>query len=85
MIISKGADYLTALKGNQSTLHDDVTLFFENTPKSHLSSLNVYKQIDSDHGRIEERVVTSCNEIEWLTEHHLHPHFASIVSVKSRR
>jgi predicted transposase YbfD/YdcC len=85
LIVSKGADYLTALKGNQSTLHDDVTLFFENTPKSYEGTLNTDKSIDPGHGRIEERTVTSCNRIDWLTEHHTHPHLASIVSVKSRR
>jgi predicted transposase YbfD/YdcC len=85
LIVSKGADYLTALKGNQNTLHDDVILFFENTPKSYESTLNTDKSIDSGHGRIEERTVTSCNRIDWLTEHHTHPHLASIVSVKSRR
>jgi hypothetical protein len=83
--VSKGADYLTALKENQSTLHDDVILFFENTSKSDESTLNTDKSIDSGHGRIEERTVTSCNRIDWLTEHHTHPHLASIVSVKSRR
>lgn len=85
LIVSKGADYLTALKGNQSTLHDDVILFFENTPKSYENTLNIYKSIDSGHGRIEERTVTSCNRIDWLAEHHTHPHLASIISVKSRR
>jgi predicted transposase YbfD/YdcC len=34
IIVEKGGDYLSALKGNQSTLHDDVRLFFENTPKT---------------------------------------------------
>jgi len=85
LIVSKGADYLTALKGNQSTLHDDVILFFENTPKSYENTLNTYKSIDSGHGRIEERTVTSCNRIDWLTEHNTHPHLASIISVNSRR
>ncbi|MCP4266322.1 MAG: ISAs1 family transposase, partial [Candidatus Brocadiaceae bacterium] len=39
IIVEKGTDYLSALKGNQSTLHDDVILFFENTPKSHINCL----------------------------------------------
>jgi hypothetical protein len=60
LIVSKCADYLTALKGNQSTRCDDVILFFENTPKSYEGTLNTYKSIDSGHGRIEERTVTSC-------------------------
>jgi predicted transposase YbfD/YdcC len=85
VIVSKGADYVTALKGNQSRLHDDVILFFENTPTSYANSLNTYKSVDACHGRIEERIVTSCNQIEWLTAHYSHPHLASIISVTSRR
>ena len=85
LIVSKGADYLTALKGNQSILHDDVTLFFENTPKDYENTLNTYKSIDSGHGRIEERTVTSCNRIDWLTEQNTYPHLASIIRVNSRR
>jgi hypothetical protein len=62
-----------------------VRFFIENTPKSHTNSLNTYKTIDADHGRIEELEVTSCNDIDWLIKGHSPPHFASIVSVKSRR
>ena len=85
LIVSKGADYLTALKGNQSTLHDDVITFFEHPPKRYANSLNTYKSVDAGHGRIEERIVTSCNDIGWLTERHAHPHLSSIISVTSRR
>ena len=85
IIVEKGGDYLSALKGNQSTLHDDVTLFFENIPKSYIESLASHKTVEKGHGRIEAREVTSCNDIEWLTKEHEHPYLASIVSVKSRR
>ena len=61
-------------------------LFFDPpTPKSYENTLNIYKNVDSGHGRIEERIVTSYNRIDWLTERHTHPHLASIISVKSRR
>ncbi|NMR26295.1 ISAs1 family transposase [Pseudoalteromonas sp. NEC-BIFX-2020_015] len=78
-------DYVSALKGNQSTLHDDVTLFFENTPRSYIESLASHKTVEKNHGRIEEREVTTCNDIDWLTKEHGHPYLASIISVKSRR
>jgi hypothetical protein len=42
------------LKGNQSKLHDDVKLFFENTPQSRINRLNTQKTTDVGHGRIEE-------------------------------
>ena len=85
LIVSQGADYLIARKGNQSSLHDEMILFFENTSKSYENTLNTYKSIDSGHGRIEERTVTSCNRIQWHTEHHTHPNLASIIGVKSSR
>lgn len=85
IIVEKGGDYLSALKGNQSTLHDDVILFFESTPKNHIEHLASHKTVEKGHGRIEEREVTSCNNIDWLTKEHKHPYLASIVSVKSRR
>ncbi|MFT5814617.1 MAG: putative transposase YbfD/YdcC [Psychroserpens sp.] len=85
VIVEKGGDYLSALTGNQSTLHDDVTLFFENTPKSYIERLASHTTTEKGHGRIEEREVTSCNDIEWLIKEHEHPYLASIVCVKSRR
>jgi len=56
------------LKVNQSTLHDDVVLIFENTARSY--TLNTDKAIDKGHGRIEKRLVTLGNEIDWLTKAH---------------
>jgi predicted transposase YbfD/YdcC len=41
--------------------------------------------VEKGHGRIEEREVTSCNDIEWLTKEHEYPYLGSIVSVKLRR
>jgi predicted transposase YbfD/YdcC len=84
LIVKNGGDYVLALKGNQSTLHDDITLFFEQTPQSLLDTLHYDKTVDGDHGRIEEREVTVCNQIDWLGEHKF-PHLASIIRVKSRR
>jgi predicted transposase YbfD/YdcC len=62
-----------------------VRLFFESTPQSHIAGLHTYKTVDADHGRIEEREVTSCNNIDWLIKDHPYPHLASIISVNLRR
>jgi predicted transposase YbfD/YdcC len=43
------------------------------------------KPLISGHGRIEEREVTLCHDIDWLIKDHSYPHIASIVSVKSKR
>ena len=82
-IVAKGADYVMALKGNRSSLHEDVTVFFEQTPDAY--PLDHHKTIDSEHGRIEEREVWVCNDVDWLLEEHDFPHLGSIIKVKSRR
>ena len=66
----QGGDYLLALKGNQGTLNDDVSLFLETE-----SAKSVGKRIsDSDtnvdcgHGRIETRRCVVSDQIDWLEQ-----------------
>jgi len=82
-IIDGKADYMLSLKGNQGTLHDDVTCFFES---EHTSPPVGFESIDGDHGRIEQRSVRASNDIEWLKDRH--PHWCalrSIVAVTAQR
>lgn len=65
-IIDQEGDYVFNLKGNQSSLHDDVTLFFKHYFESKplkKSSMMSCEVVDGDHGRIETRryrlVITS--------------------------
>jgi predicted transposase YbfD/YdcC len=83
-ILNKNADYVLALKGNQSTLHDDVRLFFADNKLAALC--DVYTATDFGHGRIEERTCRTTDDIAWLKERHpgwqgLH----SIAALTSRR
>lgn len=57
LIVEKGADYLFSLKGNQSNLHDEVILLFDDLEESGYTAYdNDYaKSVDKDHGRIEIR------------------------------
>ena len=57
LIIEKGGDYLFSLKGNQSNLHDDVILLFDDLAESDYSAYayDYAKTVDKDHGRIEIR------------------------------
>ena len=55
-IVSAKADYVLALKGNQGE--------FLGTAHS------VFKSVNGDHGRIEERNVWMSTEVEWLIERH---------------
>jgi len=51
-----------ALKGNQKSLHEEVTLFFKNT-----DGLDHFETIDNDHGRLEIRRAYICEDLKWLT------------------
>jgi predicted transposase YbfD/YdcC len=86
-IIDKKADYILALKGNQTSLHADVALFvteqkdngFKGTPTSS------HQTVDGDHGRIETRTMTVIEDTAWLKERHPWPGLETIVVVDSQR
>lgn len=62
-IAKKGADYVFALKGNQSNLHDDIKLFFQGHDKKLLKH---HETVDGEHGKIEIRNYWTTSDIEWL-------------------
>ena len=80
-IVEQGGDYVISLKGNQATLHDDVTSYFhdKNLIEKCLSS----EENDKGHGRIEKRMAYSCNDIAWLQKEHEWPGLKSIGMVTS--
>ena len=83
-ILNRKADYVLALKGNQSTLHDDVRLFFEDGKLA--ETCDTFATTDAGHGRIEERTCRATEDIAWLKERH--PDWqglCSIVAVTSMR
>jgi len=86
-IIEKKADYVLALKGNQSSLHEDVEVFvaeqkgtdFEDT------TISTDHSVDADHGRIETRTTTVIHDVAWLQERHWWPGLNGIVVIDSLR
>jgi predicted transposase YbfD/YdcC len=69
-IVDQGGDYVLALKGNQGTLHGDVTLFLED-PETRPT--DTHTTVDGDHGRIETRACSVSTDIGWLRESHQWP------------
>ncbi len=67
-IVEQEADYVLALKGNQSTLHDDVKSFLEDAELA--KACAVHKTTDAGHGRIEQRECRATDAIDWLKERH---------------
>jgi len=66
-IVEQGADYVLALKGNHGTLPEEVKGFFTWAQQHHFAEVphQVYRTVDGEHGRIEERRYWLVSEIEW--------------------
>ena len=70
-IVVKKADYIFSLKGNQSNLHDDIKLYFQEF-LSQLSqgvsgsTSDFYETTDGEHGKIEIRRYWTTSDIVWL-------------------
>jgi predicted transposase YbfD/YdcC len=67
-IVEKKADYIFSLKGNQSNLHDDIKLYFQERLSQRYSGsvYDYYETTDGDHGKIEIRRYWTTSDIDWL-------------------
>jgi predicted transposase YbfD/YdcC len=71
-----------ALKGNQGTLHADVSLFLDDPETTTITS---HTTVDGDHGRIETRTSVVSTDIAWLQDIHQWPGLAAIGKVVRTR
>ena len=76
-VIEQGGDYALALKGNQGTLHDDVSLFLDDPENNCIE----HSTTDGDHGRIEIRTSMVSTNIDWLQKDHNWPGLEAIGKV----
>ena len=86
-ILDKKADYVLALKGNQSALHEDVALFVaeQKSRGFHDSRISRDTTVDGDHGRIETRATTVIHNLDWLQDKHQWPGLKAVIIVDSIR
>src|SRR5450759_4122294 len=86
-ILDKKADYVLALKGNQSTLSEDVEVFAAEQKANGFKDTKVsrHQTVDGDHGRIETRTYTAIHDVAWLVERHDWPGLRGVVMVESTR
>ena len=83
-IIKNGGDYILALKGNHSILHEDVIDLFNDNMDNPKKNFNIATDIDYGHGRIEERSCFVTDKIDWLGELKF-PGQNSIICINSSR
>ena len=85
-IIDKKADYVLALKGNRSSLHEDVEPFVAEQKANGFKDTTVSNDqtVDGDHGRIEieTRTVTVFHDVTCLQDRHDWPGLNSCIEIK---
>jgi predicted transposase YbfD/YdcC len=86
-IVGKSADYILALKGNQSSLRDDVEEFFTEQKERGFAdaAMSRHQTLEKNHGRIETRTTSAVDATGWLTKRHGFADLKSIVMVESIR
>lgn len=69
-IVDHKADYLLALKGNQSTLEADVLDYFRTAPADELTTTTT---VEKGHGRIETRTYLASSNVDWIASDRRYP------------
>ena len=86
-IVDHKADFLLALRGNQSTLESEVEDDFRTAPQEELASKTT---VEKGHGRIETRIHTASSAVDWIKPEKSYPgqpkfkHINSILKVENR-
>lgn len=67
-IVDGGGDYLLAVKGNQPSLHEEITVFFKDATGNNFNGIehSFFEEKDKAHGRIEHRRYWAVENVEWM-------------------
>ncbi len=82
-IISKGADYILSLKGNQPTMEKEVKAYFDDLPQNpeeNCKATSWTSPVEKNHGRIEKRTVTIV-PADWFEDKNLWAGLVSFIRV----
>lgn len=62
------ADYVLALKGNHSKVHDEVRTFLDDAIRRKEAHLDYWEKVEKDHGRIETRRAWISEKLGWFED-----------------
>jgi predicted transposase YbfD/YdcC len=69
-IVEHKADFLLALKGNQSTLETEVDDYFRTAPSAEIV---IKTTLEKGHGRIETRIYSASQNVDWINASKTYP------------
>ena len=81
-IVKREAGYIISLKGNQSTLHDEIRAFMQYP--AFRKKLRKAKTLDKGHGRIETRTCWQTDDIAWFEDRDKWAGLKSVCMVESK-
>ena len=86
-IVEKEADYVLGLKGNQSTMHEEVKEFFESAKADQFKGIphSSHEEVDKGHGRIETRRCWCTSDVEWFEDLAKWKGLRSFIAIESTR
>lgn len=81
-IVKRGAGYIISLKGNQSTMHDEIRRFMQDP--SFRKKFKRAKTVDKGHGRVETRTCWQTDDIAWFADRDKWTGLRSVCMVESK-
>ena len=86
-IIDKGADYILAVKGNHTKLHDEVKNYFEQAQAVNFEEVPGVGDIveENNRDRIEKRSIWITEDVDWLPQKNDWEGLKSLIMIKSER
>jgi predicted transposase YbfD/YdcC len=86
-IVERGGEYIFSLKGNRSTMYDEVRWWLDHAISGQLlaACLDRHEQITKGHGRLETRQVWCTEQIDWFADRGQWVGLGSLIAVASQR
>jgi predicted transposase YbfD/YdcC len=86
-VIAKGGNYLFSLKGNQSTMHEEVAWWLDQAIAGQVRevTLDYNQQVHKSHGRLETRQVWCTEQIDWFADRDQWAGLSSLIAVDGQR
>lgn len=86
-IISRGANYLLAVKGNQPTLLREITEYFQwaQTDETEKKQLSVNEEEEWSHGRYYHRRTVATSDVHWFESRNSWKGLRSFIMIEQKR